>query len=189
MHFRLCDYVLDLVQNAVESGASLVRLRLEEQATQFRLTLEDNGCGMDEATSRRALDPFYSDGIKHAARKVGLGLPFVKQALEATGGTFQLDSAKGRGTCIQCCFDRRHMDTPPIGDVASLIMQCMLLPGAFELHVIRSRETEKGNDQYELSRSDLQEILGDFGRSDSLSMLRQFIRSQEEDQLQGDSNG
>ena len=86
MHFRLCDYVLDLVQNAVESGASLVRLRLDEQAAQFRLTLEDNGCGMDEATSRRALDPFYSDGIKHAARKVGLGLPFVKQALEATGG-------------------------------------------------------------------------------------------------------
>ena len=189
MHFRLCDYVLDLVQNAVEAGAALVRLTLAESATQFLLTLEDDGCGMDEATTRRALDPFYSDGVKHAARKVGLGLPFVKQALEATGGTFRLDSAKGRGTVIQCCFDRRHVDTPPVGDVASLIMQCMILPGSYELNVVRRRETEKGNDQYELSRSALQEILGDFDRSDSISMLRQFIRSQEEDQQQGDSNG
>lgn len=189
MHFRLCDYVLDLVQNAVEAGAALVTLSLAESATQCILTLEDDGCGMDEATCRRALDPFYSDGMKHAARKVGLGLPFVKQALEATGGTFRLDSAKGRGTIIHCCFDRTHVDTPPIGDVASLIMQCMMLPGSFELKVIRSRETEKGKDQYELSRSALQEILGDFGRSDSVSMLRQFIRSQEDDHKQGENNG
>ena len=189
MHFRLSDYVLDLVQNAVEAGAALVTLSLAESATQFILMLEDDGCGMDEVTSRKALDPFYSDGVKHAARKVGLGLPFVKQALEATGGTFRLDSAKGKGTIIHCCFDRRHVDTPPVGDVASLIMQCMMLPGSFELKVIRSRETEKGNDQYELSRSALQEILGDFGRGDSISMLRQFIRSQEEDHQQGDSNG
>lgn len=189
MHFRLCDYVLDLVQNAVEAGAAQVRLILAESAEQFILTLEDDGCGMDEDTRRRALDPFYSDGVKHAARKVGLGLSFVQQALETTGGRFLLDSAKGRGTVIHCCFDRTHVDTPPIGDVASLIMQCMLLPGLFEFQVIRSRETEKGNDQYELSRSALQEILGDFGRSDSISMLRQFIRSQEEDHQQGDWNG
>lgn len=189
MHFRLSDYVLDLVQNAVEAGAALVTLSLAESATQFILMLEDDGCGMDEVTSRKALDPFYSDGVKHAARKVGLGLPFVKQALEATGGTFLLESVKGRGTIIYCCFDRRHVDTPPIGDVASLVMQCMMLPGSFELKVIRSRETEKGNDQYELSRSALQDILGDFGRSDSVSMLRQFIRSQEDDHKQGENNG
>lgn len=189
MHFRLCDYVLDLVQNAVEADAAMVVLKLAESATRFILTLEDDGCGMDEVTRCRALDPFYSDGFKHAARKVGLGLPFVKQALEATGGTFRLDSAKGRGTIIHCGFDRNHVDTPPVGDVASLIVQCMLLPGSFELKVIRSRQMETGNDQYELSRSALQEILGDFGRSDSISLLRQFIRSQEEDHQQGDSNG
>lgn len=189
MHFRLCDYVQDLVQNAVEAGAALVRLTLTENAQQFILTLEDDGCGMDEDTRRRALDPFYTDGIKHAARKVGLGLSFVQQALEATGGRFRLDSVKGKGTIIHCCFDRTHVDTPPIGDVASLIMQCMMLPGSFELQVIRNRETEDGNDQYELSRSALQEVLGDFGRGDAVSMLRQFIRSQEEDHQQGDSNG
>lgn len=186
MHFRLCDYVLDLVQNAVEAGAALVTLTLFECATQFILTVEDNGCGMDQDTRSKALDPFYSDGLKHVARKVGLGLPFVKQALDAAGGTFLLDSEKGRGTVIHCCFDCTHVDTPPVGDVASLIMQCMMLSGSFELKVIRSRVTEKGNDQYELSRNALQDILGDFGRSDSISMLRQFIRSQEEDHKQGD---
>lgn len=189
MHFRLCDYVLDLVQNAVEAGAGLVTLTLVEGATQFILHIEDNGCGMDEATRTRSLDPFYSDGVKHVRRKVGLGLSLVKQALDTTGGTFTLDSEKGRGTVLHCCFDRTHVDTPPIGDVASLIMQCMMLPGSFELKVIRSKATEKGNDQYELVRSELQDILGDFDRSDSVTMLRQFLRSQEDDHKQGDNNG
>ena len=189
MHFRLCDYVLDLVQNAVEAGAALVTLKLLEYGTQFILNIEDNGCGMDEETRARALDPFYSDGMKHATRKVGLGLPFVKQALDATGGSFMLDSERGRGTVLHCCFDLTHVDTPPVGDVASLIMQCMMLPGSFELNVTRSKETQRGNDQYELSRHALQDILGDFGRSDSVSMLRQFIRSQEDDYKQGENNG
>ncbi len=189
MHFRLCDYVLDLVQNAVEAGAALVTLKLLEYGTQFILNIEDNGCGMDEETRARALDPFYSDGMKHVTRKVGLGLPFVKQALDATGGSFKLDSYKGRGTALYCCFDLTHVDTPPVGDVASLIMQCMMLPGSFELNVTRSKETQRGNDQYELSRRALQDILGDFGRSDSVSMLRQFIRSQEDDHKQGENNG
>lgn len=189
MHFRLCDYVLDLVQNAVEAGAAVVTLQLFERKTQFILNIEDNGCGMDEETRARALDPFYSDGVKHRARKVGLGLPFVKQALDATGGAFMLDSEKGRGTALHCRFDLTHMDTPTVGDVASLIMQCMMLPGSFELKVIRSKETERGEDQYELSRNALQDILGDFGWSDSASLLRQFIRSQEDYQKQGDNNG
>ena len=181
MHFRLCDYVLDLVQNSVESGADLITLLLVEGETRFLLKIEDNGCGMDEETRSKALDPFYSDGVKHQTRKVGLGLPFVKQALDVTGGAFTLDSEKGRGTMLYCSFDLTHLDTPPVGDVASLIMQCMMLPGSFELQVIRSRETARGKDQYQLSRNELQDILGDFGRSDSIRMLRQFIRSQEDD--------
>jgi hypothetical protein len=186
VHFRLCDYVLDLVQNAVEAGATLVTLKLLECETQFILNIEDNGCGMDEETRARALDPFYSDGRKHTNRKVGLGLPFVKQALDATGGSFMLGSERGRGTVLHCCFDLTHVDTPPVGDVVSLIMQCMMLPGSFELNVIRGKETQRDNDQYELSRHALQDILGDFGRGDSVSMLRQFIRSQEDDHKQGD---
>ena len=189
MHFRLCDYALDLVQNAVEAGATLVTLTLAEDKTRFLLGIEDNGCGMDDATRTKALDPFYTDGVKHVARKVGLGLPFVKQALDATGGTFLLDSQKGRGTTLHCCFDLGHVDTPPVGDVTTLILQCMLLPGPFELQVQRSRRTGQKDGQYELSRRALQDILGDFCQGESISMLRHFIRSQEDDLQQGDNHG
>ena len=181
MHFRLCDYALDLVQNAVEAGADLIILKLLEDTNSLLLNIEDNGCGMDEATKAKALDPFYTDGVKHTTRQVGLGLPFIKQALDATGGTFLLDSKKGGGTKLHCCFDLTHVDTPPLGDVASLLMQCMLLPGSFELQVFRGKKTERSNSQYELSRRTLQDILGDFCRSDSLSMLRAYIKSQEDD--------
>lgn len=181
MHFRLCDFALDLVQNAVEAGASFIALQMLEGKDQLLLIIEDDGCGMDAETCARALDPFYSNGSKHRARSVGLGLSFVKQALDSTGGVFILDSEKGKGTKLTCSFDLAHVDTPPLGDVVSLILQSMMLPGTFELKVLRSKESVRGKDQYELSRSELQDILGDFGRSDSLIMLRQFVRSQEYD--------
>ncbi len=189
MHFRLCDYVLDLVQNAVEAGADLISLKLMETSSQFILTLEDNGCGMDEKARSLALDPFYSEGSKHTARKVGLGLPLLQQALESTGGLFRLESERERGTVVSCRFDLTHMDTPPIGDVASLILQCMLLPGPFELKIERSREGATGEDRYTLSRHELQEILGNLEQSDTIIMLRKFIRSQEEDLMQGENDG
>jgi len=189
VHFSLCDFVLDVVQNSVEAGADLVNLVLDENEDQFVLQVEDNGCGMNDVQKAKALDPFYTDGVKHRARKVGLGLPFLKQALDETDGLFRFDSVPGEGTKLNCRFDRTHLDTPPVGDVSSLIMQCMMLPGTFELHVIRRLKIEMTGDEYELSRRELEDILGDFSQGDSVILLRQFLRSQEEGINQGDIHG
>ncbi|MDC7247604.1 MAG: sensor histidine kinase, partial [Sphaerochaetaceae bacterium] len=79
MHASLCDFLTDIVQNSIEAGSHLISIQIyqDEHAMTFKVT--DDGRGMSEEQLRKALDPFYSDGVKHEHRKVGLGLPFLQQ--------------------------------------------------------------------------------------------------------------
>jgi signal transduction histidine kinase/HD-like signal output (HDOD) protein len=60
------------------------------------LTVSDNGCGMDDATVKRAFDPFFSS--KPAGRRRGLGLPKALRWVESSGGSMRLESRPGQGT-------------------------------------------------------------------------------------------
>ncbi len=57
---ELSLHVLDLLENAVEAGASKIEIRVEEDLAADRLTIDisDNGCGMREESVSRVLDPF-----------------------------------------------------------------------------------------------------------------------------------
>ena len=50
------------------------------------LRVEDNGKGMPPEIVAKAFDPFYTEPGKHDKRKVGMGLPFVKQTCDGCGG-------------------------------------------------------------------------------------------------------
>jgi PAS domain S-box-containing protein len=62
-----------------------------------RLVVKDTGTGMDEETLRRATEPFYT--TKGVGKGTGLGLPMVHGMAQQIGGTFELRSALGAGTC------------------------------------------------------------------------------------------
>ena len=104
MHASIADILADTAQNAIEAGAKHIRVELTEDGTMIRVTIRDDGKGMDEATQRRAFDPFYTEPGKHDGRKVGLGLPILKQVAEATGGSVSLVSAPGKGTTLSYSF-------------------------------------------------------------------------------------
>ena len=57
------------------------------------LTVSDNGEGMDEATLRRAAEPFFT--TKGPGKGTGLGLSMVNGIAEQSGGWFE--SAKSKG--------------------------------------------------------------------------------------------
>ncbi len=179
MHYALCDFVLDIVQNAIEAKASLVRLDFDESERWYSVTVTDNGVGMTESQRERALDPFYTDGVKHAKRKVGLGLPFLVQAVEQTGGDFSLESEKGSGTKVSFRFPKDNVDCPPLGDLAGLFQAVLCFSGDYEMVIVRKKS---GRDEaYSVTRSELAGALGDLERASSLVMLRDFLESQEED--------
>ena len=60
-----------------------------------RISVTDTGVGMDKATLRRAVEPFYS--TKGLGKGTGLGLSMVHGLAGQLGGAFTLTSEPGRG--------------------------------------------------------------------------------------------
>lgn len=184
MHAEATDFILDAVQNSVEAGASLVTLDIAEGPEGFEVFIADNGCGMSPELRARALDPFFSDGSKHR-RRVGLGLPFLKQAAEACDGIFDLRSEPGEGTSLHFRFPAGHVDSPPGGDVAAALLSVLALGSRGDVAVTRSRNGRA----YRAVRSEIESATGPLDTSDALILLRDYLRSQEEGLQQGEDTG
>ncbi len=176
MHFALADLLVDLVQNAAAAGSTLISITWTDSDGWTQVRVEDNGCGMTPEQRQRALSPFYSDGVKHPDRKVGLGLPFLAQTAESVGGSFELQSAPGRGTTVGLLVPADHLDLPPRGDLVSAFVLALAADSS-EVVVTRFR----GAFSYELRKSKLVEVLGGLETVEALGLLTQFVKSQEDD--------
>ena len=165
-------HVLDIVENSVAAGAGRVEILLEEDAEKDVLTLEirDNGRGMDEATMQAATDPFFTT---KTVRRVGLGLPLLKQAVEESEGSFSVASEKGMGTAISATFRLSHIDRKPVGDMGATIM--VLIAGNPGIRVLFTYRT---NDYaYHLDTGEITEQLGEIplNSPEVLKLIREDI--------------
>lgn len=166
----------DLVQNSVEAHASEIELTIRETGKQIAFSVKDNGKGMSKDVQAKAKDPFYSDGEKHAHRRVGLGLPFLIQTAEAANGRATIQSEEGRGTCVDFTAKADHVDLPPFGEFAASATMMLSQADGFELRITR----ESDIDSYTLSRAELEETLGDLNDTQNLMLLKSYIHSEED---------
>jgi hypothetical protein len=198
VHFTLSDLVTDIAQNAAESGAGRVELEIRETYSggpsaarivetariaegEFRFIVRDNGRGMSPDERGRAVDPFVTDGKKHPHRKVGLGIPFLIQTAEQSGGGWDLKSETGTGTVISAWFDMNNVDTPPLGDLPGMFRTILLFEGPEEVCIRRVRKGGTlGDAEYEVRKTELAEALGDLEDTGSLVLLDRYLRSLEE---------
>lgn len=168
--------VLDLAQNSITAGASLLEIELLEDPAADLLTLRirDNGCGMSEEQLRQVTDPFTTS---RQTRRVGLGIPLAKLAAEQSGGTFRMESEVGKGTLVEATFGLTHIDRPPVGDMAATLLTLLQSAESFSLHYRHSR----GAESFGLSSDQLREILGDVPLSEPevLAWLLDYIRQGE----------
>jgi anti-sigma regulatory factor (Ser/Thr protein kinase) len=108
--------VLDIAQNSVRAKATLIQIEVLADQAADRLTVRiiDDGCGMTPEQVAQVEDPFFTT---RTTRKVGLGVPFFKQAALAAGGSFRIDSRKGAGTTVTAVFTLSSIDRMPLGDI------------------------------------------------------------------------
>jgi signal transduction histidine kinase len=66
----------------------------EERSTQLRLTVRDNGRGIDPTAP------------------TGFGIRGMQERVQALGGSYKVESEAGRGTCVQILIPLDHR-TPP----------------------------------------------------------------------------
>lgn len=178
MHYTLCDMLADLTQNAVEANSSKVVIEFDQTDKDLTVFIKDDGKGMSEETLKKAQNPFYTDGVKHPGRKVGLGIPFFIQTIEETNGQWKITSEVGKGTTIYACFDLTNIDTPPIGDVPGFFRQILLFHGNCEMEISRKKDGQEKLD-YLIKKSELIEALGDLENVANLALLGEFLESQE----------
>ena len=189
MHVAVCDFIIDCLQNSIEAGSGKIVLEYIMDENLIKTVIRDNGKGMNPKQLEKVRDPFYTDGTKHIKRKVGLGIPFLIQAVNLVDGSFSIESEEGKGTVVEFILDTNHIDTPPEGDIVSAVIQAMMFDGDFEFEFRRAAVKNGVRSNYIIRRSELLNILGDLNSADSINLARQFIESQEEDLIKETGNG
>lgn len=84
--------VRNLLQNARRYGGPAAHLSLRRDDTQWVLTVEDEGPGVDPAWRERIFEPFFRvPGHSESSGGVGLGLSLVRQIAERHGGSVRCE--------------------------------------------------------------------------------------------------
>jgi len=137
----LSAHILDIAENSVMADGTEIKISIEEDVEGNKLLfyVEDNGRGMSEDFVLKAADPFTTT---RTTRRVGMGLPFLKQSAELCGGGLGIESKRGAGTKITVVFDYDSIDRPPVGDIPATLMT--LLMGSPEIHWVYMHKTPRG---------------------------------------------
>ncbi|CAO0824151.1 hypothetical protein DFAR_440003 [Desulfarculales bacterium] len=108
-------HILDIVENSLMAGASLVSVAIEEdpESDRIAITVADDGRGMEPKLLARVTDPFVTT---RTTRRVGLGLSLMQANACSWGGDLTVQSPPGAGTTVRVWFQRDHIDRPPLGD-------------------------------------------------------------------------
>lgn len=96
--YELMRVFQNLIKNALESGASLIRIYAEFVGSEVQLVIEDNGPGMTSEEIKKSL----CGGYTTKTNGTGMGLSICRHILATHGGKMKMESIHGRGlkVCI-----------------------------------------------------------------------------------------
>ena len=171
---ELALHLLDIAENSVAANGKNITIYVEEdtEKDRLRMSVQDDGIGMDADTIAKVVDPFYTT---RTTRKVGLGIPLLKEAAEACNGFLTIQSEPGRGTRIDVEFQHSHIDRMPLGDLAGTFLSLLMAyPQIHWIFIYRAN----GQD-FEFDDAPIKKELDGMSLTepDILSFLRQMIET------------
>jgi len=106
------EHIYELIKNLAENGVRYnskdgnVKITVATQKNQTKLTVEDDGIGIDPVHQSRIFERFYrvDKSRSRASGGTGLGLAIVKHICELYGAQLSLKSKLGSGTTITVIF-------------------------------------------------------------------------------------
>lgn len=171
--------ILDIAENSVRADASLIGITVSVQPEEDTLTvsIKDDGCGMTPEQAEKVQDPFFTT---RTTRKVGLGVPFFKQAAESAGGSFQIGSEEGKGTEVTAVFRLSHIDRMPLGDISSVIHTLIVFNEQIDFRYTYGY----GEKKFVLDTREMREILGteiSFREPEVSAFIREYLETNKEE--------
>jgi signal transduction histidine kinase len=90
--------VTNLVKNATQALEGIenpsVEVKLKEKSETIKIIVSDNGKGIDDETKNKVFEPKFTT----KSSGMGLGLPMIKNIIEAYGGEISFTSVENHGT-------------------------------------------------------------------------------------------
>jgi len=116
--FHARHLVQNLIDNAIkftpEGGHVRVSNRIDPDRKGVLFEVRDNGIGISASDLKRVTERFFRSDSRRSAtpgsRGSGLGLSICKSVVDGIGGTIEIQSTLGLGTCI-----RVHIPAKPVG--------------------------------------------------------------------------
>ncbi len=102
---ELRELFTNIIVNALDAmpkGGDL-KFELTEQPGKVRVAVRDSGIGMSTETVQRVFDPFFTT---KGAKGTGLGLSVGYGIVKRHGGKIDVQSERGKGTCIRVDFPK-----------------------------------------------------------------------------------
>ena len=179
--------VMDIAQNSISAGASLITIEVEEDLTQdlLRISVKDNGRGMTPEQVQNVTDPFYTT---RTTRNVGLGVPLFKMEAEMTGGRFTIDSTVGVGTELTAVFHPSSVDMIPLGDINGTMLLLITSNTDRDFLFTRSYKDHNAERDFALHTAEVKEALGgevELNAPEMVVWLKEYLEEQTQYVLTG----
>lgn len=99
---RLKQVLANLLDNALKyiGQGNLVEVSAEKDQSAVLIRVRDNGLGIEPAEQDKIWQRLYRGDQSRSKRGLGLGLSLVKAMVNAHGGTIEVESRPGRGSCF-----------------------------------------------------------------------------------------
>jgi len=103
---QLVRVITNLVTNANQALSTdkepKIEVRIQDYKNEILITVADNGKGIAKSVQNRIFEPKFTTKTSG----MGLGLPMVKNIIEAYGGSISFVSEEGRGTVFTVIFPK-----------------------------------------------------------------------------------